>query len=80
MCLAIPSKVLEILAGMATVECFGSRRSVSLLLLEEAVAVGDYLLVQAGGYACEKVEQERALETLALMAQINAQLEAKGVV
>jgi hydrogenase expression/formation protein HypC len=55
MCLAIPSKVLEIRAGMATVECFGSRRNVSLLLLDEDVAVGDYLLVQAGGYACEKV-------------------------
>jgi hydrogenase expression/formation protein HypC len=78
MCLAIPSKVLEIRAGMATIECFGSRRSVSLLLLDEDVAVGDYLLVRAGGYACEKVEEARALDVLALMAEVNAQLEAKG--
>lgn len=80
MCLAIPSKVLEIRAGMATIECFGARRSVSLLLLDEDVAVGEYLLVRSGGYAYEKVDQARALDVLALMAEVNAQLDAKGAV
>lgn len=78
MCLAIPSKVLEIRAGMATIECFDSRRAVSLLLLDEDVAVGEYLLVRAGGYAYGKVEAARALDILALMAEVNAQLDAKG--
>ena len=78
MCLAIPSKVLAMRAGMATIECFGTRRSVSLLLLDEDVAVGDYLLVRAGGYAYEKLEEARALDVLALMAEVNAQLDAKG--
>jgi len=78
MCLSIPSKVLEVRAGMATIECFGTRRSVSLLLLDEDVAVGEYLLVRAGGYAYEKVDEARALDVLALMAEVNAQLDAKG--
>ena len=52
-------------------ESLGTTRRVSLLLLDEAVAVGDYLLVQAGGFACERVEPERALEALALIEELN---------
>ena len=78
MCLAIPSKVIDIHAGMATVECFGVRRSVSLLLLDEDIAVGDFLLVQAGGHAYERVDEARALEVLVLLAEVNAQLDAKA--
>ena len=80
MCLAIPSRVLDIRAGVASVECFGVRRDVSLLLLEQDIAVGDYLLVQAGGYAYERVEEARALEALALLAEVNAQLDAKAAI
>jgi hydrogenase expression/formation protein HypC len=70
MCLAAPSRVLEVHDGMALTECFGQQRQVSLLLLEEAVAVGDYVLIQAGGFAFERIEPERALEALALMTQL----------
>lgn len=78
MCLAVPSKVLEIRPGMATIECFGARRRVSLLLLDEDVAVGDYLLVRAGGYAYERLDAARALDILALMTEVNARLDAEG--
>jgi hydrogenase expression/formation protein HypC len=70
MCLAAPSLVLEVHGGMALTECFGQQRQVSLLLLEEEVAVGDYVLIQAGGFAFERVEPERALEALELMKQL----------
>jgi len=73
MCLAAPSKVIEIRDGMATTECFGQTREVSLLLMTEDVAVGDYVLIQAGGFAFERIEPERALESLALMAEILGQ-------
>ena len=73
MCLAAPSRVIEVGDGTAVTECFGQRRTVSLLLLSEAVAVGDYLLIQAGGFAFEKIECERALESLALMQELMAQ-------
>lgn len=73
MCLAAPSLVIEVREGMALTECFGQQREVSLLLMHEEVAPGDYLLIQAGGFAFEKVERERALEALALMQELMAQ-------
>jgi len=73
MCLAAPSRVLEVSDGMALTECFGQLREVSLLLMTEAVAVGDYLLIQAGGFAFERVEPERAEEALALMREMMEQ-------
>lgn len=73
MCLAAPSRVIEIEDGMAVVECFGQTRSVSLLLMGDEVAVGDYVLVQAGGFAFERVDAARAEESLALMAELLAQ-------
>lgn len=73
MCLAAPSRVIEIDDGTAVVECFGQTRSVSLMLLGDEVAVGDYVLVQAGGFAFERVDAARAEESLALMAELLAQ-------
>ena len=73
MCLAAPSKVVEVRDGMAVTECFGLVREVSLLLMDEEIAVGDYLLIQAGGFAFEKVKEARALEALELMRELTAQ-------
>jgi hydrogenase expression/formation protein HypC len=58
---------------MAVTECFGETREVSLLLMNEEVAVGDYLLIQAGGFAFELIESERAEEALALMEELMAE-------
>ena len=73
MCLAAPSKVIEVRDGMAVTECFGVMREVSLLLMSEDVAPGDYVLIQAGGFAFERVEAERAEEALALMRELMAE-------
>ena len=73
MCLAAPSRVISLGEGTAVTECFGQQREVSLLLLDEAIAVGDYLLVQAGGFAFERVERTRAETALALMEELLAQ-------
>ncbi len=73
MCLAAPSRVIEVRDGTAVTECFGQTREVSLLLLTEDIAVGDYLLIQAGGFAFERVEAERAEEALALMEELMSQ-------
>lgn len=70
MCLAIPSRVIELDGLRARVECFGQEREVNLILMHEEVALGDYLLVQAGGFAYERVEEKRALEALALMEEV----------
>ena len=73
MCLAAPSKVIEVRDGMAVTECFGEIREVSLLLMNEDVVPGDYVLIQAGGFAFERVEAERAEEALALMRELMAE-------
>ncbi len=70
MCLAVPSRVVAVAGLLATVEAFGVQRQVSLMLMTEAVAVGDYLLIQAGGFAFERLEAGRAEDSLALMREI----------
>lgn len=62
--MAIPSRVMAIDGMMATVECFGEQRDVSLILMTEEVAVGDYLLVQAGSFAYQKIDPDPAHEAL----------------
>jgi hydrogenase expression/formation protein HypC len=74
MCLAIPSEVIAIENGMATVQCFGITRQASLLMMDDGeVSIGDYVLIQAGGFVAEKVDKQTALETQAMMAEALAQ-------
>ena len=70
MCLAVPSRVISVDGLSASVEAFGQQREVNLMLLDEEVAVGDYLLIQAGGFAFERLDEQRASDTLALMQSI----------
>ncbi len=76
MCLAIPSRVVELAGDMATVECFGERREVSLMLIDTPLALGDYVLVQAGGFAYERVELSAAQATLELLGEVLGQAAA----
>jgi len=69
MCLAIPSKVVEIRDKMATIDLSGVRREVSLLLLPEEAAVGDYVLVHAG-FAIQRIDPEAAEEAMKLIREI----------
>ena len=63
MCLAIPSKIVDINENnIATIDVDGVQRTTSLLLLEDAV-VGDYVLVHAG-FAIKIVDEEVAMESL----------------
>lgn len=71
MCLAIPAKVVELLADdQAVVEMEGVRKQISLALLDEIV-VGDYVIVHVG-FALSKVDPEEAEQTLAMFAQLGA--------
>lgn len=68
MCTTIPSRVLQIDGLSALVDTQGHTRAVSLALLEPgSVAIGDYLLVQLGSFACERLDEADALQTLALI-------------
>jgi len=74
MCLAIPSKVVEIRDKVATIDLSGVRRDVSLLLLPEEAAVGDYVLVHAG-FAIQRIDPEAAEEAMKLLREL---LENEG--
>jgi hydrogenase expression/formation protein HypC len=65
MCLAIPSRIVQIHDNMATIDVDGVQRETSLLLLEDA-HVGDYVIVHAG-FAIQRLDEEAALETLRLL-------------
>jgi hydrogenase expression/formation protein HypC len=71
--MAIPSRVIALFGEMATVECFGEQRDVSLMLIDGELALGDYVLVQAGGFAYERVEPTAAQEALHLFSAVIAQ-------
>ncbi|MDP3266755.1 MAG: HypC/HybG/HupF family hydrogenase formation chaperone [Sulfuricurvum sp.] len=64
MCLSIPSKIVEIDEdNNATVDTMGVRRKVSLDLMADEVAIGDYVLIHIG-FAMGKIDEEDALESL----------------
>lgn len=71
MCLAIPARVTERLAGDdAIVELDGVRKTISLALVDD-VEVGDYVIVHVG-FALSRLDPEEAAQTLALFAATGA--------
>lgn len=75
MCLAIPSKITKIDNLMAVIDVDGVRREASLLLVEDA-QVGDYVIVHAG-FAISKIDEQGALETLALLKEAAALMDGR---
>jgi len=71
MCLAIPSRVVEIdeTSKTAVVETFGVKRKVSTMLLNEPLKVGDYVLIHVG-FAMEKIDPKEAQKTLELFKEL----------
>jgi len=69
MCVGIPSKIVKIDDSMAIIDVEGAQREVSLLLLDEEVQLGDYVIVHAG-FAIRKIQEEDAHENLRLMKKM----------
>ena len=63
MCLGIPSKIIRVEGSQATVDVYGAQRDISLLVLDEPVDIGDYVIVHAG-FAIQKLQEDVAKETL----------------
>lgn len=68
MCLGIPSKIIRIEDSKATIDVYGAQRNISLMLLEDEVKIGDYVLVHAG-FAIQKLQEDVAKETLGYFDQ-----------
>jgi hydrogenase expression/formation protein HypC len=77
MCLAIPTRVVELLPdSQAVVDLGGVRKTISLDLVE-GVAVGDYVIVHVG-YALTRLDPDEAARTLALMAEAGLDVGGAG--
>jgi hydrogenase expression/formation protein HypC len=63
MCVGITSKIIRIEDSSAIIEVLGAQREISLLLLNEDVGIGDYVIVHAG-FAIQKLQEEDALKNL----------------
>ncbi len=77
MCLAVPSKIIDINGTTARVDVGGVVREASLLLLDD-VKEGDYVIVHAG-FAISRVDEAAALQTLEdLRAILSADARTSG--
>jgi hydrogenase expression/formation protein HypC len=73
MCLAIPTKIVQLLPdNNAMAEVSGIRKKISLAMVED-VRVGDYVIVHVG-FALNKLDQEDAEKTLALFQELRGQV------
>ena len=79
MCLAVPSRIIEINDTVAKVDVDGVIRETSIMLMDDAV-IGDYVIVHAG-FAISKINEAAALKTLEDMRTILATdaLQANGL-
>ncbi|CAO0819806.1 Hydrogenase maturation factor HypC [Desulfarculales bacterium] len=68
MCLAVPTKIVEIDGEMATVEVGGVLRAVSLMLVSD-LKVGDYVITHAG-FALHRVDEQEALASINLLREL----------
>jgi hydrogenase expression/formation protein HypC len=68
MCLGVPMRVLSIDGTDIVAEIDGVRRAASLMILDEEVREGDYVIVHAG-FAIARLDEAEAEETLRLMRE-----------
>jgi len=68
MCLAIPTRIIEIKGTNAVVEFGGVHKDIGLQLVPDA-RVGDYVLLHAG-FAIQRLDEKEALETLKLLEEL----------
>lgn len=69
MCLGVPMKIISRDGDTVIAEVDGVRKDASIMLLDEAVEVGDYVIVHAG-FAISRLNEEYAEETLRMMKEI----------
>lgn len=68
MCLGVPMKIISIKGDKAEVKSGRTRREISISLLKD-ITIGNYVIVHAG-FAIEKVNEERAKETLNILREM----------
>lgn len=70
MCLAIPGQVCELISEKRVmIDITGVKREADTSLLDEALEIGDYVLVHTG-FIISKLDPEQAKEDLKLWEEI----------
>ncbi len=78
MCIAVPMRIVELDYPMAVCEAMGVRRRVNLMLLDEdSVKVGDYVVVHVGT-AIEVIREKEAKQIWELFDQLLEDGGARG--
>jgi len=75
MCLGVPGRIVDINGLVATVDFWGMRREVRLELVDQPVAVGDYILNHVG-YAIRRIPEDDIQGTLDLYEQLRREAGA----
>jgi hydrogenase expression/formation protein HypC len=76
MCLGAPGRIVAMGDLVATVDFWGVRREVALPIVDEPVAVGDYVLVHVG-FAIRRIPPEDVAATLALYQELAEETAAE---
>jgi hydrogenase expression/formation protein HypC len=70
MCIGFPGKIISIDEdNFAIIDISGTRREVSLDLVDDNIIVGDFVICHAG-YAIHKIDEAMAKEKLDLLKEI----------
>ncbi|WP_018126004.1 HypC/HybG/HupF family hydrogenase formation chaperone [Desulfovibrio oxyclinae] len=80
MCLAVPAEILSIEDQVATCRVGEGDATIqaSIMLLDEEVELGDYIIVHAG-FALRKLDYEEAQETLRILRDMLKLADEHGV-
>ena len=78
MCLGVPGRVVEVDGQLAVVDFWGVRKQVRLDVVDEPVAVGDFVLNHVG-FAIRRIPAEDAEQTLALYETLLADADREDV-
>ncbi|SNB47090.1 HypC/HybG/HupF family hydrogenase formation chaperone [Geobacter sp. DSM 9736] len=68
MCVGVPMRVVAIDGTDAVAEIDGVKRQASLMLMDEEVRVGDYVIIHAG-FAISRLDEDDARQTLDLLRE-----------
>lgn len=72
MCLGVPGKIVSIDDLVGVVDFWGVKRTVALQIVDEPVAVGDYVLVHVG-FAIRRIPEEEIESTLSFFEEMAAE-------
>jgi len=74
MCLAVPMRVISIDGNDIVAEIDGVRREASLMIIDDEIRLGDFVVVHAG-FVISKLDENEAQITLRLMREMLPEMD-----